>query len=479
MSASGNPITLNSGKYTRVAETDTLYVGVVQPNTTDLDLLVLANGTGELKLGTVGRITRVLGDLAVDGAETVTGGATFNGNVTLGDNSGDSISIGGGSSDSASLKCDLSVLVAIDVRFERVTGTGVLVLPSSSVGETGAIRIDGSNDLQWWNGASWSTAAASTWDLDDGYNNGATITVDAYDTIWNLTGDYSFTVDLSAIPGTGADGFQVLNGTDHAKFLRGGANDLSVDIDASTINLDTSAGIALNAAAASTWTTVNTNLTLTATLAGVITLNGVGGVTINGNANSVDVDGIDIALDATSASNFTVSGAAADLTLGARAATITLNEAGDTSLSGFTATSIIGGLNELKGEITDVGVWSDTADEAITQYDIVSADDGSATGKIVKANKDTANQNFVVGVAQTGVAGGASVSIKSSGKSTVLTSDVGAWTVGQVVYMSGTDGEVTSTAPTSGESQRVGYSLDTGSGSSRTIVIVLGEPVSL
>lgn len=55
-----------------------------------------------------------------------------------------------------------------------------------------------------------------------------------------------------------------------------------------------------------------------------------------------------ISLDSAAASNFIVSGAAADLTLGARGATITLNEAGDTTLNGgFTATSIIGALNEL------------------------------------------------------------------------------------------------------------------------------------
>jgi hypothetical protein len=53
-----------------------------------------------------------------------------------------------------------------------------------------------------------------------------------------------------------------------------------------------------------------------------------------------------ISVDVATASNITVSGATADLTLGARGATITLNESGNTSLSGFTATSIVGALNE-------------------------------------------------------------------------------------------------------------------------------------
>lgn len=55
-----------------------------------------------------------------------------------------------------------------------------------------------------------------------------------------------------------------------------------------------------------------------------------------------------ISATASGASNITVTGATADLTLGARASSITLNESGDTALdAGFTASSIIGALNEL------------------------------------------------------------------------------------------------------------------------------------
>jgi hypothetical protein len=55
-----------------------------------------------------------------------------------------------------------------------------------------------------------------------------------------------------------------------------------------------------------------------------------------------------VTIDAVTASNFIVSGATSDLTLGARGSTTTFNEVGDTALTGFTATSLIGGLNELK-----------------------------------------------------------------------------------------------------------------------------------
>ena len=182
------------------------------------------------------------------------------------------------------------------------------------------------------------------------------------------------------------------------------AGDLDFN-SANDILADAAAGISLDAGAASNFTTSAGALTLTSaaaatwsTVAGILTLDGAGGVAVAGNAGEidltttgvVDINGtggvtIDststdialttttagdldlnsandiladaaasISLDAATASNFTVSGAAADLTLGARAATITLNEAGDTTLSGFTATSIIGALNELKTAESDV-----------------------------------------------------------------------------------------------------------------------------
>jgi hypothetical protein len=84
----------------------------------------------------------------------------------------------------------------------------------------------------------------------------------------------------------------------------------------------------------------------------VVEVNGSGNVAYtptSGQSFTVDVLGAGaVSIDVAAASNFTVSGATADLTLGARAATITLNETGQTTLTGFTATSLVGALNELK-----------------------------------------------------------------------------------------------------------------------------------
>jgi len=82
----------------------------------------------------------------------------------------------------------------------------------------------------------------------------------------------------------------------------------------------------------------------TAAVANVITIGSSSAASVN-----IDSDG---------ASNFTVAGASADLTLGARGATVTLNEAGHTALVGFTATSIIRALNELNAGIPTTGMTS-------------------------------------------------------------------------------------------------------------------------
>jgi len=90
----------------------------------------------------------------------------------------------------------------------------------------------------------------------------------------------------------------------------------------------------------------------------VLRINGPGSIIAtptSGQNFTVDTLGAGaISLDSAAASNFTVSGAAADLTLGARAATIALNQAApnNTLVAGFTATSIIGALNELRNSPT-------------------------------------------------------------------------------------------------------------------------------
>lgn len=617
MSASGVPVTLDAGQLTRVAESDTLNVGNLAPATADTDLTIAANGTGEVKLGAVGKNTRVLGDFYVDGAETITGGATFNGDVTLGDNSGDTIQIGGGTSDAATLAADLTVNNAVDVRFARATGTGVLVLPDGSTGEAGAIRVNSSNEFQWWNGSSWSTAGTSTpTALQAAYEQGSTITTNG------TGGQLQFTVS------TNGD-FDVINGADSFEFQYGAADQLNVVGVLQAMTIDTAGAISLDAAAASNFTTSS----------GALTLDGNGGVNIAGNAAEIDVtttgaldmnsgagtwdSSAGISLDGAAASNFTVTAgdlvlstvtsgeldltsaglmdvnaganldidvtgtvdilasstfsidgtgasnvtadtgdltvstttsgslildgvALVDLNAGANldidvtgsfdmlstgvfsidgtgasnvtatsgnltlstatSGNVILDAAGgdltfdDSHYSGdgtygpsgsmpfstasvtdltFSATCLLDAVNKAYDAAGGMGTWTEAADEAIAQYDIVSLDDGAAQGKVVKANSGTANQNFVVGVATAAATAGNDVTIQSAGKISVKTSDAGAWTVGARLYMSATDGEVTATPVTSGISQCIGFSLDTGTAGTRSACLRIEDPIEM
>jgi len=130
----------------------------------------------------------------------------------------------------------------------------------------------------------------------------------------------------------------------------------TMDVDCTTYTLDATGGISLDAA-------VTSNITVAGNAVGAITFtlsctNATGPGNIDLSCKStLNIDCTDCTLDATAAisltaataSSFTVSGAVADLTFNARAGTpITLNQAGSTALVGFTATSIIGALNELK-----------------------------------------------------------------------------------------------------------------------------------
>ncbi len=173
----------------------------------------------------------------------------------------------------------------------------VLTPPFPAVGDIGKIpkvQSDGAGDIK----IVWS-ADTSTTTLNDAYVNesgAANIPIDNGDVTWSPTGTYSLNVDVSACTGL-LDGFQVLNGTDYVKYLRKGANNIQVEMEVEDFDIVS-----------------NGSFTFTSP----------------------------------KSASLTVTAAGEDLTLGGRATTITLNESGDTSLSGFTAISLVGGMNELK-----------------------------------------------------------------------------------------------------------------------------------
>jgi len=127
--------------------------------------------------------------------------------------------------------------------------------------------------------------------------------------------------------------------------LNAGAN-LDIDVTGTFDMLSTGA-FSIDGTGASNVSATSGNLTISTITSGTLILLSAGVVDIDGS--DITIDGTaGLSIDVATASNITVSGATADLTLGARGATITLNQSGNTSLSGFTATSIIGALNEVK-----------------------------------------------------------------------------------------------------------------------------------
>lgn len=185
-----------------------------------------------------------------------------------------------------------------------------------------------------------------------------------------------------------------------------------------------------------------------------------------------------VTIDAVSASQFVVSGATNDLTLGARGATITLNQSGQTTLdTNFTATSMIGALNEIK--IANLGVSTPVwlASEIISAGDVVYLDwdVGNTRTGVYLADNTASGKQDPVGIALTGGAVGTSIYIATHGQEAVINTAITANTEGSPVYLD-TAGAVTLTPPPnvpgSGDSSQIigQVSLAGAAGTAKIIV---------
>jgi len=190
------------------------------------------------------------------------------------------------------------------------------------------------------------------------------------------------------------------------------------------------------------------------TAGGIFDVNATGEVTVDGSAG--------ISLDAATASNFTVSGASADLTLGARSTTITLNETGNTSLTGFTATSIVGALNELKatggGSALETSYTAGAGGIAVSDAVYISA-----TNTVLKADAstDTIASRFL-GIAEAPITAAAAGQIITEGPATARFDNGLTLVGGEEVFLSETSGNLTNVEPTTSGAvvQIVGYIKD-------------------
>jgi excisionase family DNA binding protein len=218
--------------------------------------------------------------LAIDQAfsPTWTGNHTFEGNITANDSSADTILIG------QSGATDDTVTIAGDVSITD---------DNWSISAAGALTV-----------VSCTGCGGGSGSLDDAYNNGGTITVDAYDVLFDLnddTNDYGIVIDNNTA-GTIANGVEFTSGG-------GGGFDYGIDFDNSTINtadLRFESGDTLANAATGT-ITLGTAGALTLSLSGTSATvsNTAGDITINAfDGNVIISDPINVGGGTAAAYNF-------------------------------------------------------------------------------------------------------------------------------------------------------------------------------
>lgn len=222
-------------------------------------------------------------------------------------------------------------------------------------------------------------------------------------------------------------------------------------------------------------------LTIATTTTGKLTLNGASEVEVNSLLVDVNSTGA-IEMDAVTASRFVVSGAA-DLTLGARTTTITLNDAGNTTLSAlFTATSLIGALNEIKTANAGNSTPDFLASQVITAGQIVYLDwdAGNARCGVYIADNTTVGKQNPVGVAINSANIGNAVYIATQGQNVVINSVIASNNEGEPVYLH-TTGTVTLTPPTTEghTSQIVGTVSKAGIAGVAEIIVQMFEPITI
>jgi hypothetical protein len=184
---------------------------------------------------------------------------------------------------------------------------------------------------------------------------------------------------------------------------------------------------------------------------------------LNVDGNSIDIDSATtMSLSSVGAAEIKTTGAATDLTLGGRASTITLNSAApNNALVGFTATSIVGALNEVRAAVgNDLPVY--LASEGIAYGDVVCLDwdAGNARVGVYLADNTNAARTRPVGISKNNALLGAAVTIVTSGEA-ILNSAIVANTEGEYLYLS-TVGAVVQAPPGVGTVTIIGIGSKAG-----------------
>lgn len=159
-----------------------------------------------------------------------------------------------------------------------------------------------------------------------------------------------------------------------------------------------------------------------------------------------------LTVTATAAALTLAAGASSDLTLTARGASTTLNQSGQTALSGFTATSIIGALNELKASGSAApavrNTYTNNTGGDLDQGTLVRMTTTASEIDKATASTDAAAANYI-GVTAASILDTASGSVVTEGVASVAFVSGLTLNVGDEVFMSATSGLATNAAPSS------------------------------
>jgi len=369
--ATQRALIINTGVITQQANTDTLIVGdgidvatgtltIGATTATTINIGPTATTTA-VNIGAVGTLTTVKGNLQVDGTETVTGTSTMNGNINLGDDTADLVTY------TARIATDLPFLkevnhtIAVDTSTTtdavggnltinpgggNGTGDGGNLVITGGAGNTGGgdggdVLINGGTTVS---GAEGDITVGGTASGTMTWGRAATYTTN----IFNTPVDGGVNVSLSSVTSTPGASTIGVYGTPFTSI----STSIN-DVQEALVALDA----ALTAGASPSLQTVYNNdadgsdaiITLTSTDGSILfrdnaTPLGTTLFAVQDNAGTTDYLNV-------AASAVVVNAGSGNITFGGQgnAAAITLNQSGSVVLdTEYTATSIVGALNEVK-----------------------------------------------------------------------------------------------------------------------------------
>lgn len=404
--------------------------GVQRSTSGTLSVGTDANTTA-LSIGSIGVTATVLGNLQVNGTETVVGtstfqdSATFEGNVTFGNAATDTVKfvsrVGPSGDQDIHFVKELAHVIDVDASTTAATAGGALTLRSGNGNGAagGAFAVDT---------GSGSAGGA----LSIGATNAASIAIGRSGITTTVTGGLS--------QATGA-----VNLTANAASV--------LSTSAGALNLDGAAGVNLKGGATTAVAINSTGTAITVQAGAVLATTGTGNINLPNNASA----------------RFQVEGSA----VGSTVTAANLN-------------TVTNGSNADALHVHAVGapaVTTATAGETISANNVVSIENSGGNPRLFKADANGASPRFnAVGIASAAITSGASGTYQAAGEISVADAVWDALPavgdVGSLVFVSETAGNLTLTAPTTSGSyvQPIGTVTRGGTGAVK-VELRIGESV--